>query len=82
MGIPKAIKLVDAPEDFDGIPAEFAVVGGAPSGGGDVEVAWVDVTGKPSTFAPEAHDHEVADVTGLQDIIDGLTARIVALESA
>jgi len=26
-------------------------------------VAWADVTGKPSTFAPEAHTHALADLT-------------------
>lgn len=41
---------------------------------------WSSVTGKPSTFAPATHAHAIADVTGLQAIIDDLTARIVALE--
>ena len=43
---------------------------------------WGSVTGKPSTFTPSAHTHTVAQVTGLQDIIDGLTSRIEALEAA
>lgn len=27
--------------------------------------AWADITGKPSTFAPSAHNHALADITGL-----------------
>lgn len=29
----------------------------------DVEVAWNDITGKPSQFPPSAHDHSAADIT-------------------
>lgn len=36
-----------------------------------VTAAWADITGKPSTFAPSAHDHGIADVTGLQGALDG-----------
>jgi|SRR5690625_1832773 len=43
--------------------------------------AWGAVTGKPSTFPPATHTHTVADVTGLQGIIDDLTDRIEALEA-
>ena len=50
--------------------------------GGDVEVAWADVTGKPTDFPPATHTHAVADVTGLQGIINDLTDRITALETA
>lgn len=39
--------------------AWFQVMGGA------VAVDWADITGKPSTFAPSAHGHEIAEVTGL-----------------
>lgn len=34
-------------------------------------VAWANVTGKPTTFAPSAHAHPIADVTGLQTALDG-----------
>ena len=34
-------------------------------------VPWAGVTGKPETFAPSAHGHAVADVTGLQAELDG-----------
>lgn len=36
--------------------------------------AWADVTGKPATFPPADHDHAIADVTGLQDALDGKQA--------
>lgn len=36
--------------------------------------AWADVTGKPSTFAPAAHNHVIADVTGLQSALDSAAA--------
>lgn len=42
---------------------------------------WGSVSNRPSTFAPSAHTHVVGDVTGLQSIIDDLTARIEALET-
>lgn len=35
---------------------------------------WDSVSGKPSTFAPSAHTHAVADVTGLQAALDGKAA--------
>lgn len=37
-------------------------------------VAWAGVTGKPSTFAPSAHNHAISDVTGLQATLDGKQA--------
>lgn len=33
--------------------------------------AWTDISGKPTTFPPSAHTHTVAQVTGLQALIDG-----------
>lgn len=51
-------------------------------GGGSGSVAWGDVTGKPSTFPPATHTHVIADVTGLQAIIDDYESRIAALEAA
>jgi hypothetical protein len=36
--------------------------------------AWNDITGKPSTFAPSAHTHSQADVTGLVDALAGKQA--------
>jgi hypothetical protein len=37
-----------------------------------VPPAWDQITGKPTEFPVEAHDHDIADVTGLQDALDGL----------
>lgn len=39
-------------------------------GGGGVS-SWNDLTDKPATFPPSAHDHVIADVTGLQAALDG-----------
>lgn len=37
----------------------------------DSAPAWGEVTGKPSTFTPASHTHTIANVTGLQDELDG-----------
>ena len=37
-------------------------------------VSWANITGKPSTFAPSSHDHEIGDITNLQDELDGKAA--------
>lgn len=69
--------------DGDGAPID---IGG---GGESSPVAWADVTGKPSTFAPATHTHTIANVTGLQAALDAkataaalaaLDARVAALE--
>ena len=39
-------------------------------GGGGGSPAWASVTGKPSTFPPEAHNQAISTVTGLQDALD------------
>ncbi|MGO3325313.1 hypothetical protein [Gordonia sp. (in: high G+C Gram-positive bacteria)] len=43
---------------------------------------WGQVSNKPSTFPPATHSHDVADVTGLQAILDDYETRIAALEAA
>lgn len=35
------------------------------------EITWTSINGKPDTFTPSAHNHAIADVTGLQDALDG-----------
>lgn len=35
------------------------------------EVTWETLSGKPSTFTPAAHSHEIAQVNGLQQALDG-----------
>jgi hypothetical protein len=42
----------------------------AGEGGGGGLVYWADVLNKPTEFAPAAHIHEIADVTGLQAALD------------
>jgi hypothetical protein len=32
--------------------------------------SWSEITGKPSTFAPSAHTHTIANITGLQGALD------------
>lgn len=46
----------------------------AASGGGGGSVAWADISGKPTAFAPSAHTHIIGDVTGLQAALDGKQA--------
>ena len=43
---------------------------------------WGQVANRPSTYPPATHTHTVANVTGLQDILDGYETRIAALEAA
>jgi hypothetical protein len=50
--------------------------------GGTVSASWDDITGRPSTFAPSAHTHEIDQVSGLTAALDGLAAAIDALEAA
>lgn len=40
------------------------------TGGGGGASSWDELTGKPTEFPPEAHSHEIDDVTGLQDALD------------
>ncbi|MFD1444273.1 phage tail fiber repeat family protein [Thermoactinomyces vulgaris] len=62
-------------EDADVIPVVF--VEKQPDGSyeyveaGETVVTWSEIQGKPSTFPPSAHTHEIADVNGLQSILDG-----------
>lgn len=75
------------PEDELFLKPEPVVIYGMESGGGEVEsvngqtgavtLTASDVNAKPSSYTPA-----VADVTGLQSIINDLTQRIEALESA
>lgn len=36
--------------------------------------AWADITGKPSTFPADPHNHPISDVTGLQTALDSKQA--------
>jgi len=46
--------------------------------GGVSSVDWVDVTGKPATFAPTAHGHAQSDVTGLVAALADKQAALVS----
>lgn len=56
------------------------VVAATVSSGGSVLVTvgttWDTLAGKPDTFPPSPHLHPIADVTGLQDAIDGKAAAV------
>ena len=46
------------------------------TGGGTADaVEWDNVLNKPSTFTPSAHTHEIANVNGLQNALDGKAAK-------
>lgn len=55
----------DAKELHEYVTETAAEAGGAAS--------WDDLTGKPATYPPSTHTHEITDVDGLQAIIDRLT---------
>lgn len=56
--------------DITGLDDQLKNIGAAP--------AWSAVTGKPTTFTPSAHQHEIADVNGLRAALDaGLKAEVV-----
>jgi len=37
----------------------------------DIILSWMNITGKPTTFPPEAHNHPINEITGLQTALDG-----------
>lgn len=45
------------------------------------EPSWEDVTGKPSTFPANDHNHAVADVTDLEDRLKAIEQRLDDLEA-
>lgn len=51
--------------DEDNATPEWVDTGVAPA-----SVDWANITSKPATFAPSAHSHAIADVTGLQTALD------------
>ncbi len=50
----------------------FAFAPSCTFGGGSA--AWADITGKPSSYPPEAHSQSIGSVTGLQGAIDAKQA--------
>lgn len=55
-------KIGDGTTAWNDLP--YAGWGNPVSSGGGGTVAWADVTGKPTTFAPSAHTHPWSEVTG------------------
>ena len=57
----------------DKLSANGQAVDAAKLGGNDPAYfrAWVNLTGVPTTFAPDAHSHPIAQVVGLQSELDG-----------
>lgn len=49
--------------------------------GGVSSVDWVDVTGKPATFAPEAHTHAYSSLTGLPALFSGAYGDLTGIPS-
>jgi baseplate upper protein BppU/tail fiber-like repeat protein/tail-like repeat protein len=54
----------------NGLTAESWQLLAAGEGGGGGIVYWADVIGKPLTFSPSAHEHIIAEITGLQAALD------------
>lgn len=48
---------------------------------GNYVPTYAEITGKPSTFTPATHTHTVANVTGLQALLDDFEVRLSALEA-
>lgn len=44
------------------------------SSGGSINVTWSDVSNKPSTFPPATHTHTIANITDLQNTLNGKLA--------
>lgn len=51
------------------------------SSGGGGSVAWNDVTDKPTTFPPEAHQHVLADISDFSVATDGITVTGTGVDS-
>ncbi|KYG90022.1 hypothetical protein A0U40_09875 [[Bacillus] sp. KCTC 13219] len=54
------------PQYFDVTQNKFVAKTSEGGGGGSGSTAWSDITGKPSSYPPSAHTHEIAEVNGLQ----------------
>ena len=44
--------------------------------------AWSDVTGKPASFPPATHTHNIADVTGLEARLAAIEGRLDTIEGS
>jgi hypothetical protein len=95
-----AVDLADVfnPNDATEAGQTYALIGHTHPGGDGGPVAWADITGKPTTFTPSAHNQAISTITGLADQlaaltplstfddlesdVDGINTRVVALEAA
>lgn len=59
-----------AKKGLDGTGAVSSVNNRFPGSDGNVEIKWIDVPEKPTTFPPSAHTHEIDDVAGLLDSLE------------
>lgn len=71
--------LEDLPTDGAEEGQVIAIVGGEPvwstvTSDGIVSVAWDDITGKPSTYAPSSHTHPWEQVTSKPLFVNSITA--------
>lgn len=65
-------------EPIDPVTGDFAVVttingltGDVILEGGGGPSSWDELTGKPDSYPPSAHGHEIVDIEGLTDALDG-----------
>ena len=82
-GIVKGLSPV-AWADVTGKPATFPPTIGTTATtakAGNYVPTYAEITGKPATFAPATHTHTIANVTGLQALLDDLETRLEALET-
>ncbi|NLD21674.1 MAG: hypothetical protein GX664_04210 [Bacteroidales bacterium] len=79
------IKGMERPDVYLGKKAHKVILvnpDGTPyvGGGGSGPVTWGSIIGKPSTFPPSAHEHDISDVNGLQAELANHSTRIQNLE--
>ena len=70
--------------DVTGKPTTFSPTIGTTAStakAGNYVPTYAEITGKPETFAPATHTHTIANVTGLQALLDDLETRLEALET-
>lgn len=63
--------MVIAQRGVDGTGAVSSVNNKMPETNGNVSVSWVDIPNKPLEYPPASHTHNVNDINGLQEVLDG-----------
>lgn len=69
-GLKLPITLADPPTVIE-LADLSPTIGDDPSSPELTEIAWTQVSGKPSTFPPSVHNHPIVEVTNLQATLDG-----------